>query len=165
MRKFYRYPSFFLATLVLSVAFGCGVDETPMTETTTDLEPEEELVVVEPVVDYAVIVNTTTAADFIGREVRLSNLKVASVTGDDTFLVEAEEGGRAMLVRMDEQLAQPEGQIDVAEGDTISLEGVVRAMPPDDALMNDWGVDQQEQEQIDLQTVFIQAESVTKLGA
>lgn len=163
MNRFHLPLYLFPAALAFILMSACSTDESPVTET----EPVAAVVEVEPVVDYAVIVNTTTAADFIGRQVRLSGLKVSKVTGDKTFLVKVEDGDRAMLVYLDEQRTpetEIEGRYDVNEGDTLSLQGYVQAMPPKETLMQDWGLDETEYEQIGFQTVYIHADSLNMAG-
>jgi hypothetical protein len=150
-----------LAALVISLPFGCGnkaevePEETPAAESTPPPAAEPAPVVE----DYLVIADAVTPADYVGQEVRLSNLEVSRVTGDNTILVQPQGGGKTMLVYIEETPA-PETK----QGDQITLEGIVDQMPGKDALTADWGIDDTEYGQIASNQIYIRAKSLTKQG-
>ena len=169
MPTFHRFGYLFLtATLAFSLSLGCGPDAEVETEETptADVIPEAPANPT-PIVDYTAIADATTPADHIGHEVRLSNLQVSRVTGDNTFLVQPQGGGKTMLVYLEDEGAaasQNEDGPGVSEGDVIGVEGVIDRMPAQQALTSDWGVDQDEFGQIGLAQIYIRANSVTTQG-
>jgi hypothetical protein len=165
MPTFHRFGFHFLtAALGFGLLSGCQTEPEVETEEapTADVAPAPPA---EPmaIVDYTALADATTPADNIGRQVQLSNLQVGRVTGDRTFLVQPQGGGKTMLVYLEDAGAAAGGP-GVSEGDVIGVEGVIDRMPAQEALMSDWGVDQDEFGQIGSAQIYIRANSVTRPG-
>jgi len=67
--------------------------------------------------------------DLLGKRVELNKVKVESVIGDVVFWVGPNKDRRVLVV-MDQFLDNPETKTIVKQGDTVSVAGVVEAMPP-----------------------------------
>ncbi|MCA0978631.1 hypothetical protein LCM19_09665 [Qipengyuania flava] len=108
----------------------------------------DETVVEEPYVDETAATTDTAMAgematvsglaglaslgDMIGQDVRLTDVAVNEVVGDEAFTVG--EGENETLVMFDEYATPDtpmEGQVDVNPGSRVTIEGEVRAFPGD----------------------------------
>ena len=101
----------------------------------------------------------------VGRNVRIDNANVLSVTGDRDFWI-GEAQGRQVLVILNESMTpkQPgiEGRYDVNPGQTISIvEGEVKRFPGWDEARSRWNVNPDLRSNFENQRVYIEAEKLS----
>lgn len=67
----------------------------------------------------------------VGRRVRLTNASVQDVVGDRAFYIGANENQRVLVVFEEEPTPNTpiDGKVDVKEGQTVAINGVIRQMP------------------------------------
>lgn len=132
---------------------GTGVKEKPVaddmnsTNINNDPNAKADTTTVKPPVNDSEIVNFSDferAVDrksFIGRRVRLEAVNVESVAGDIAFFVGTSPSKRILVVF--EQEATPntpiEGKVDIDKGQRVTIDGVVREMPPLDVAKRQFG--------------------------
>lgn len=131
---------------------GTGVKEKPVADdinnaNINDPNMKTDTTTVKPLVNDSEIVNFSDferAVDrksFIGRRVRLEAINVESVAGDIAFFVGTSPSKRVLVVF--EQEATPntpiEGKVDIDKGQRVTIDGVVREMPPLDVAKRQFG--------------------------
>ncbi|MBX7535214.1 hypothetical protein K3175_06035 [Qipengyuania sp. GH1] len=102
------------------------VDDTAVTDPAGDTGVDGEVTALTGLAGLA------SLGDMIGRDVRLSDVAVNEVVGDEGFTVG--EGDNETLVMFDEYPTPNtpmEGQVDVNPGSRVTIEGEVRAFPGD----------------------------------
>ncbi len=86
------------------------------------------------IVDFSDFERAVDRKSFVGKRVNLKAINVESVAGDRAFFVGTSPDKRVLVVFTEEEPGPKpqkfDGKIDVDKGQKISLEGVVRAMPP-----------------------------------
>lgn len=114
--------------------------------------------------DLALLYNVTDAEPLVGREVRIDNARVLSVTGDRDFWIGAGEG-RQVLVVLNQTMTpnQPaiEGRYDVNPGQNIAIvDGEVKRMPGWDEARSRWNLDEKLRSNFENQRVYIEADKL-----
>jgi hypothetical protein len=114
--------------------------------------------------DLALLYNVSNPDSLVGREVRIDNAKVLSVTGDRHFWVGDREG-RQVLVMLDETATpgQPriEGRYDVNPGQTIAItDGEVKRVPAWDEARSRWNIDENLRSNFENQRVYVEAKKL-----
>lgn len=115
-----------------------------------------------PVVgDVLLIIDAPDPASLVGSRVELTDVEVQSVVGDTTFWVGPSQDRQVLVVLEEDESAGPvEGQVDVEEGQTVSLTGVVREMPSTDEAMQRWQLSDDAAQALEGEDVFIRAQRV-----
>ena len=120
---------------------------------TEDVIGEPELDV-EPVTDLLVLVSPELPETLIGRRVQLGEVQVQNMISDDAFFIGPAEDQRLFVSAGDVQY-------DVSQGDTVSVTGLMRLMPPTDSLQARFDVDQQVMNVLRQQPLYLEARQVT----
>lgn len=83
------------------------------------------------VTDLLIIVDTDDPDSLVGRRVKLESVAVQSVVGDKTFWVGPSKD-QQLFVFLEEKVdpAGAEGQVDVNEGQQVTITGTVEKLPP-----------------------------------
>ncbi len=82
------------------------------------------------ITDLAMLVGPTSHRLLVGRDVALKGVEVQQVLGDHTFLVGHSLGQRALIL-YDPPAGSTAAEPRIAPGDTVAVQGVVRAIPGD----------------------------------
>lgn len=117
-----------------------------------------------PISDLAMFYNAENPEMLIGRQVRIENANVLSVTGDRDFWVGDTEG-RQVLVVLNEVPTpnQPriEGRYDINPGQKVAiLEGEVKRFPGWDEARSRWNIDPKLRSNFENQRVYIEADKL-----
>ena len=112
----------------------------------------------------ALLYNPTDPQSLVGREVRIDNATVLSVTGDRDFWIGDAEG-RQVLVILNQTMTpgQPaiEGRYDVNPGQTIAItDGEVKQFPSWDEARSRWNLDEKIRSNFENQRVYIEADKL-----
>lgn len=119
-------------------AMGNDEDETPyatnpppaVTEPAVSGTETPSTAQAEPVTDLATLMDAQDPASLVGREVRLGGVAVQQMVGDASFWI-GEGQDRRVFVILDEQIPSPppevEGRVNVNQGQTVDVQGRVRA--------------------------------------
>lgn len=115
----------------------------------------------EPITDVVVIATTQDQQSLVNRQVQLTNTPVQSVIGDRTFWV-GPSNTQQMLVVLDEALdsGSTEKRLDVNQGQTLTINGLLRPMPNTADAQKQWGLSAAEAEALKSQKVYLQASQV-----
>jgi stress response protein YsnF/uncharacterized protein YdeI (BOF family) len=97
------------------------------------------------------MLNAANASTFAGRQVRISGT-VQQMQGDRAFIVSG--NGNQILVRTSQPIST------IKQGDQVQISGSLDRMPDDSAAL---GVSQEQRQQLQNQSVYIEASSVTAL--
>lgn len=111
--------------------------------------------------DVAELVNASDAQSVAGSRVALTGVTVQSVVGDKTFWVGPSADEQVFVViEEDETGGSVEGGVDVQQGQTISLAGVVRQTPSKDDAMRRWNLSEADATALADTKLFIRAQQV-----
>ncbi|HEY0970699.1 MAG TPA: hypothetical protein VGE02_06975 [Gemmatimonadales bacterium] len=111
--------------------------------------------------DLAQLTGAADAAALVGRRVALSSVNVQDVVSDRGFWVGSGEDDRVFAVRM-EQVTPPDGAVN--PGQTVSLQGVLRAMPSNlEEQRTPWNLGSTDVSVLAAQSVYIEVDSVAIL--
>ncbi len=115
-------------------------DNTLTTDNTaemTDANTVDKKVVSDPntkteIVNFSDFEKAVDRKSFVGRRIRLEAVNVQSVVGDRAFYVGTSPGKRILIIFQEEATPNTtvEGKVDIDRGQKVSIDGVVRAMPP-----------------------------------
>lgn len=114
-----------------------------------------------PITDVVIFNTTPDKKSLVNRQVQLTNVNVQSVVGDRTFWV-GPNNTQQMLVVLDEALdsGSTEKRLDVNAGQTVTLTGLVRALPSTQEAQKQWGLSAAEASALQNQQVYLQASQV-----
>ena len=111
--------------------------------------------------DINQIIGATDAQSLAGNRAELTGVTVLSVVADKVFWIGATEDQRVLVVvEEDESGGSVEGGVDISEGQTVDLSGVVRKMPSANEAMERWGLSEAEATTLKDEAVFIRAQRV-----
>ena len=98
----------------------------------------------------------------VGKPVQLTNVRVQDVVGDQTFWVGPSETQHLFVVlEEDRTRAQKvEGQVDVNEGQRVTIRGEIRKLPSAEEARREWGISPQTFEALQKEPVYLHARSV-----
>jgi hypothetical protein len=115
----------------------------------------------EPITDVVVVTTTQDQQSLVNRQVQLTNTPVQTVTGDRTFWV-GPSNTQQMLVVLDEALDSggTEKRLDVNQGQTLTINGLLRPMPNTADAQKQWGLTAAEAEALKSQKVYLQASQI-----
>ena len=101
-------------------------------------------------------------AALAGRPVRLTNVKVQEVVGDQTFWIGPTPTQRILVfLREDKRPGQAaEGGVEVEVGQVANLNGAIRRLPSADEIAKEWSLDPQALEAVQQEQVYIHVDDV-----
>lgn len=115
------------------------------------------------ITDVSTLLNADGLQQFVGREVQLSDMRVTSVVGDQTFWATPNNmpSERRFFVVLREQLTPgtpTEGRYDVTEGQIITINGSVHELVNTEA--SAWGLTEQEVQGLGNDAIYLAAQSL-----
>lgn len=124
---------------------------------TTETDPGLSGLAVEQVVTGLPLGDPEKVAALAGRRVRLTNVRVRQLHGDQTFWIGPSRAQRILVfLREDKDGEQDvEGGIEVKTGQIVNLIGAVRRLPGHEELRNDWSLNDEELAALDGEQVYI----------
>lgn len=127
------------------------VSPTPTTTTSTT----------EPIQDVTVIVDTTDDTTLVNRRVEFTDVTVQEVISDRGFWVG--NGAPQLFVQLDPSLDQgaQEQQVQIQQGQTLDLTGVLLPMPSAEQVQQEWGLTAEEAQQVTQETVYLQVDQIS----
>ena len=110
--------------------------------------------------DMLVVANSDDQTMYAGRQASFANVKVQSVVGDRGFWI-GPNARRQLFVVIDEANAgQAENAVQVAPGQTLTVNGVLEELPPLDQAPAEWGLDDSSSAALANQQVYLHAAQV-----
>ncbi len=110
--------------------------------------------------DMLVVVNDQNQAALAGRPALFANVRVQSVVGDRGFWIGPDQTRQLFVVMDEANVGQAEGQIQVAPGQTLTLNGVIEQLPPLEQAPPEWGLDASNSAALANQQVYLHANQV-----
>lgn len=143
------------------------VSPSPDTTVTTTVTPTVSPTVTsspttdEPIQDVTVIVDTTDDATLVNRRVEFTDITVQEVNSDRGFWVG--NGAPQLFVLLDASLDQgaQEQQVQIEQGQTLNLTGVLLPMPSAEQVQQEWGLTAEEAQQVTQETVYLQVDEIS----
>jgi hypothetical protein len=119
----------------------------------------------EPITDLLLIVDASDQPALVGKQVQSEGVKVQSVVGDKTFWVGPSTDQQLFVVLEEDPSAGPtEGQLDINPGQTVTLTGEVRQLPPMDEARAQWSLSDANSAQLANQQVYLYAKRANIIG-
>jgi hypothetical protein len=113
------------------------------------------------ITDFSALLNPSDPSSLAGNRVTLTNVTVQKVVGDTTFWAGPSADQQVLVAIEEDPTSGPvEGGIKVVQGQTISLDGVVRQMPSTSEAKSRWNLSDADASALDGQKVFIRAQHV-----
>ena len=113
----------------------------------------------EPMTDMAAIIDAPDQPALAGHQAQLEDVTVLSVTGDQAFWVGPSED-RRLLVILDEASTSggaTEGRYDVNPGQTLTISGEIRQMPPMEEARQQWNLSDAASAELGTQQIYLHA--------
>lgn len=154
-----------LLTPCLALTIACEDDE-PATETPVVQAPAapaavDTVVGAAPITDVLLVV-VPERVPLIGRRVALADMRVQTVTGARTFWVGPDPERQLFVVLDSSAVVDPAQQtVNVEPGQTVSVTGVLRALPTDLAgVAQTWSLSDANQATLRREQVYLAADSI-----
>lgn len=116
-------------------------------------EPDAEMAVD----DIAVVLDS--AAAYEGRTVQFTDVNVQDVVGDSIFWIGPTSEQRLFVLLIEQRTPDTptEGRYNINSGQTISITGTLRSIPPADTLAG-WGLDEAARTELQNQHLYLEAQ-------
>lgn len=113
-----------------------------------------------PIVDVVEVATAPDKQALVNRQVQLTNTPVQSLVSDRTFWVGS--NNQRLLAVLDEALnsGAAEQRVDINPGQTLSINGFIRRLPPVAEAQEQWGLSAAEAEALENQQVYLQVSKV-----
>ena len=118
-----------------------------------------------PLTDMLVVVDAANPESLAGRPATFADVMVQSVPGDKTFWVGPNKEKQLFVVLEEDPSAGPvEGQVDVNEGQTVTVIGEIRRLPSMAEARAQWGLSETNSAELENQQLYLSARKVNIAG-